>query len=156
MAAEAKASTSCAGGGWGKTAAIRENEEKSVRGAITRGAKGSARLKGRKIGGERRRGHGPRKVWWRWPVKKVVFELRLSAETSPEIQGGTEQLTIDERRVPELEVSAGTATLNPYHRSVVVVVVVVVVQKKWYPKSSLVKKSHDNIHDNNSRYVVLA
>ena len=28
----------------------------------------------------------------------------LSAETSPKIKGGTERLTIDERRVPELEV----------------------------------------------------
>ena len=36
--------------------------------------------------------------------KKVVFELCLSAETSPKIQGGTERLTIDERRVPELKV----------------------------------------------------
>ena len=101
MAAEAKASTSCAGGGWGKMAAIRENEEKSVWAAITRGAEGCTRLERREIGGERKRGHGPRKVWWRW-VKKL-FELCLSAETSPKIQGGTERLTINERRVPELE-----------------------------------------------------
>ena len=99
--AEAKASTSCAGGGWGKTVAIRENEEKSVWAAITRGAEGRARLERREIGGERKCGHGPRKVWWRW-VKKV-FELCLSAKTSPKIQGGTERFTIDERRVPELE-----------------------------------------------------
>ena len=38
--AEAKASTSCTGGGWGKTVAIRENEEKSIWAAITRGAEG--------------------------------------------------------------------------------------------------------------------
>ena len=40
---------------------------------------------------------------WSWAKKgvemgkKVVFKLCLSAETSPKIQGGTEQLTIDER-----------------------------------------------------------
>ena len=70
LAAEGKASTSCAVGGWGKTAAIRENEEKSVWAVITRGAEGRARLKRREIGGERKRGHGPRKVWWRWVEKK--------------------------------------------------------------------------------------
>ena len=68
LAAEAKASTSCAGG---ETVAIRENEEKSDWAAITRGAEGRARLERREIGGERKRGHGPRKVWWRW-VKNCV------------------------------------------------------------------------------------
>ena len=85
--------------GWGKTAAIREDEEKSLWAAITSGVKGSARLKRRKIGGERKLGHGPGKVWWIW-VKNVCW----CAETSPKIQGGTEWLTIDKRRVPELEV----------------------------------------------------
>ena len=33
-----------------------------------------------------------------------MFELCLSAETSPKIQGGTERLTIDKRQVPELKV----------------------------------------------------
>ena len=36
--------------------------------------------------------------------KKVLFELCLSAKTSPKIQGGTGQLTIDERQKPELKV----------------------------------------------------
>ena len=72
LAAEAKASTSCAGVGWGKTAAIRENEEKSVWAAITRGAEGRARLERRELGGERRRGHGPRKVWWKWVKKNCL------------------------------------------------------------------------------------
>jgi len=99
LAAEVKAITSCTGGGWGKMAAIREDEEKSLWAAITSGAKGSARLKRRKIGGERKLGHGPGKVWWIW-VKNVCW----CAETSPKIQGGTEWLTIDKRRVPELEV----------------------------------------------------
>jgi len=99
LAAEAKASTSCAGGGWGKMVAIREDEEKSLWAAITSGAKGTVRLKRRKIGGERKLGHRPGKVWWIW-VKNVCW----CAETSPKIQGGTEQLTIDERWVPKLEV----------------------------------------------------
>ena len=72
MAAEAKASTSCTGGGWGKMVAIREYEEKSVWAVITRGAKGSTRLERRKIGGERKHSHGARKVWWRW-VKKLCL-----------------------------------------------------------------------------------
>ena len=49
LAAEVKASTSCAGGGWGKVAAIRENEEKWA--AITRGTEGHTRLERREIGG---------------------------------------------------------------------------------------------------------
>ncbi|EDR11122.1 uncharacterized protein LACBIDRAFT_315548 [Laccaria bicolor S238N-H82] len=53
-------------------AAIREDEEKSVWGAITRGAKGSTRLKRRKIRGERKHGHGARKMWWRWVKKSCV------------------------------------------------------------------------------------
>ena len=72
LAAEAKASTSCAGGGWGKTAAIRENEEKLVWAAITRGVEGRVRLERREIGGERKRSHGPRKVWWRWVKKNCL------------------------------------------------------------------------------------
>ena len=62
--AEVKANTSCAGGG-GKTAAIREDEKKSVWAAIARGAKGSARLERRKIGVHRKHSHGLREVW-RW------------------------------------------------------------------------------------------
>ena len=57
------------------------------------------RLKRRKIGGERKLGHGPGKVWWIW-VKNVCW----CAKTSPKIQGGIERLTINERQVPELEV----------------------------------------------------
>ena len=49
LAAEVKASTSCAGGGWGKMVAIREKEEKSVWAAITRGAEGRARLERREM-----------------------------------------------------------------------------------------------------------
>ena len=63
MAAEVKASTSCAGGAWGKMVAIREDEQKSLWTAITRGVKGSTGLKRRRIGGERKHGHGSRKVW---------------------------------------------------------------------------------------------
>ena len=63
MVAEVKVSTGCTGGAWGKMAAIREDEQKSLWAAIMRGAKGSMRLKRRKIGGERKHGHGSRKVW---------------------------------------------------------------------------------------------
>jgi len=47
MAAEVKASTSCAGGAWGKMVAIREDEQKSLWAAIMRGTKGS--VKGQNI-----------------------------------------------------------------------------------------------------------
>ena len=63
MSAEVKASTSCTGGAWRKMGAIREDEQELLWAAIMRGVKGSARLKRRKIGGERKHSHGPRKVW---------------------------------------------------------------------------------------------
>ena len=59
-AAEAKASTSCTGGGWGKTATIREDEKKLVWAVIAIGAKGSMRLERRKIGVHGKCSHGPR------------------------------------------------------------------------------------------------
>ena len=49
LAAEVKASTSCTGGGWGKTVAIRENEEKSVWAAITRVWRGTRGWKGGRL-----------------------------------------------------------------------------------------------------------
>jgi len=86
-----------------------------------RGAKGSARLKRRKIGGERKHSHGSRKVWWRW-VKRCVWVPK----PHPRLRVVLSDWLLMRDECPCLKF-VRTATLSTYHRLVVVVVVVVVV-----------------------------
>jgi len=116
MAAEVKASTSCAGGAWGKMAAIREDEQKLLWAAITRSAKGSARLKRRKIGGE--------KSW----VKKGVVKMGKKRcvwvlKPHPGLRVVLSNWLSTRDECPSSKFIR-MATLSTYHRLVVVVVVV--------------------------------
>ena len=90
-----------------------------------RGVKGSARLKRRKIGGERKHGCGSRKVWWRW-VKRCVWVLK----PHPRLRVVLSDWLSTWDKSPSSKF-VGTATLSTYHRPVVVVVVV----GKWQRRS---------------------